>query len=84
MQAFVRRVLTIGPWSAYALLGVSACALPTVNPLDLPPDVASAVPSDIDMSEVNRDPEGCYFYTYAAELILIRDQMGQPICINPQ
>ena len=67
---------------AFCLL--AACALPQIDPLDLPVVVAEAVPSDIDMSEVNRDPDGCYFYTFAGELILVRDRSGVPICVKPQ
>ena len=64
---------------AFALL--TACALPKVDPLTLPPQVKAAVPADIDLSEVNRDPDGCYFYTYAADLFVVRDRSGEPICL---
>ena len=60
---------------------LAACALPTVAPLDLPAEVAAALPFDIDRSEVNRDPDGCYFYTYAADLFVVRDKSGAPICL---
>lgn len=61
---------------------LSACARPVVEPLLLPPSVDEAIPSDIDRSEVNRDPDGCYFYTFAAELFVVRDRSGAPICIT--
>ena len=60
---------------------LAACGLPTVEPLDLPLEVEAAIPSDIDRSEVNRDPDGCYFYTFAAELFVVRDDSGVPICL---
>lgn len=60
---------------------LSACACPVIDPLMLPLSVDEAIPSDIDRSEVNRDPDGCYFYTFAAELIVVRDRNGAPICI---
>ena len=63
------------------LLFLAGCALPTVDPLDFPPEVEAALPFDIDRSEVNRDPEGCYFYTYAADLFVVRDASGAPICL---
>lgn len=63
------------------MLLLSACARPTVPPLLLPLSVDEALPSDIDRSEVNRDPDGCYFYTYAAELFVVKDRDGTPICI---
>ena len=62
---------------------LSACARPVVEPLMLPLSVDEMLPTDIDRSEVNRDPEGCYFYTHASELIVVRDRAGQPICILP-
>jgi len=43
--------------------------------------VDEAIPTDIDRSEVNRDPEGCYFCTFANELFVVRDRNGDPICI---
>jgi hypothetical protein len=64
-----------------ALLILAGCALPTVDPLDLPAQVEAALPADIDRSEVNRDPDGCYFYTYAADLFVVRDINGAPICV---
>lgn len=67
----------------FCLIALVGCARPFVEPIDLPTDVAMYVPSDIDPSEVNRDTQGCYFYVYAAELILIRDRNGQPICSIP-
>ncbi len=63
------------------LAGLAGCALPQVDPLDLPPQVAAEIPSDIDLSEVNRDLDGCYFYTYAADLFVVRDRSGEPICL---
>jgi len=60
---------------------VAGCALPTVDPLDLPPQIEAALPPDIDVSEVNRDPDGCYFYTYAADLFVVRDANGVPLCL---
>lgn len=65
------------------VLLLAACARPVVEPLMLPLSVDEMLPTDIDRSEVNRDPEGCYFYTYANELIVVRDRAGQPICILP-
>lgn len=67
--------------SVGSLLYLTACALPEVDPLDLPPDVESALPADIDLSEVNRDPDGCYFYVYAGDLFVVRDIDGAPICL---
>lgn len=63
------------------LILLTSCALPTVAPLLLPLTVDEALPIDIDRSEVNRDPDGCYFYTYAAELFVVKDRDGNPICI---
>jgi len=60
---------------------LAGCALSTVAPLDFPPEVEAALPVDIDRSEVNRDPDGCYFYTFAAELLVVRDANGTPICL---
>lgn len=60
---------------------LSACARPVVDPLLLPLSVDAAIPSDIDRSEVNRDPDGCYFYTFTSELFVVRDSTGAPICI---
>lgn len=60
---------------------VAACGQPSVAPLLLPLSVDEALPSDIDRSEVNRDPEGCYFYTFASELFVVKDRDGNPICI---
>jgi hypothetical protein len=65
------------------LLLLGACGRPAVTPLLLPLSVDEMLPGDIDRSEVNRDPDGCYFYTYAAELFVVRDRSGQPICILP-
>lgn len=61
---------------------LSACARPVVDPLMLPPSVDAAIPSDIDRSEVNRDPDGCYFYTFASALFVVRDRTGAQICIT--
>lgn len=69
----IRCVLLV-PW-------LGACAPPTIAPLLLPLSVDEALPSDIDRSEVNRDPDGCYFYTFASELIVVKDRNGDPICI---
>lgn len=63
------------------MLLLSACARPTVAPQLLPLSVDEALPSDIDRSEVSRDPDGCYFYTFAAELFVAKDRDGNPICI---
>ena len=63
------------------LLLVAACARPTVAPLVLPLSVDEALPTVINRSEVNRDPDGCYFYTYAAALFVVKDRDGNPICI---
>jgi len=52
-----------------------------VEPLDLPGAVVARLPLDIDLREVNRDPDGCYCYTYAASLFVVRDAAGQPICL---
>ncbi len=65
-----------------ALLVLAACARPVIAPLMLPLSVDEAIPTDIDRSEVNRDPDGCYFYTFANELIVVRDRNGDPICIR--
>ena len=64
-----------------ASLALAGCALPTVEPLDLPPDVTQFIPPDIDMSEVNRDTNGCYFYTYGASLFTVEDDNGDPVCL---
>lgn len=63
------------------VLTLMGCAQPTVAPLMLPLSVDEAIPTDIDRSEVNRDPDGCYFYTFANELFVVRDRNGAPICI---
>ena len=63
------------------LILLTSCAPPTVAPSLLPLTVDEALPTDIDRSEVNRDPDGCYFYTYAAELFVVKDRDGNPICI---
>lgn len=63
-----------------ALTLLSACALPTVDSIAIPADVADYIPPDIDMSEVNRDTNGCYFYTYGASLFTVQDDNGNPIC----
>lgn len=63
-----------------ALVALTACALPTVEPLDIPADVTQFIPADIDMSEVNRDTNGCYFYTYGASLFTVKDDNGDPVC----
>lgn len=62
------------------VLFLASCARPYVEPIDVPANVADFIPRDVDPGEVNRDPEGCYFYVYASELILIRDFDGQPVC----
>jgi len=61
--------------------GLFACGLPQVDPLDIPTDVAQFIPADIDQSEVNRDPDGCYFYTYAGNLFTVEDDNGDPVCV---
>lgn len=63
------------------MICLTGCAPPTVDPLDLPAEVTRFLPTDIDMSQVNRDPDGCYFYTYAADLFVVRDQNGAPVCV---
>ena len=63
-----------------ALALLSACALPSVDPIAIPADVADYIPADIDMSEVNRETNGCYFYTYGASLFTVNDANGTPIC----
>ena len=63
-----------------ALALLAACALPSVEPLTIPAEVADHIPHDIDMSEVNRDTNGCYFYTYGASLFTVNDDSGTPIC----
>lgn len=68
-------------WFVVLCCLASACTRPVVAPLMLPLSVDEAIPTDIDRAEVNRDPDGCYFYTYAAELIVVRDRAGDPICI---
>ena len=60
--------------------GLAACAMPQVEPMDIPVDVDAYLPTDIDKSEVNKDPDGCYFYTYAADLFVVRDEKGNPVC----
>ncbi len=67
-----------------AMLALAGCVRGTLEPLPLPQDIAQFVPTDIDKQEINQDPEGCYFYVYASELILIRDHSGDPVCLNPQ
>lgn len=74
--AMAKRSLIVG------FVVLSACARPVVEPLMLPLSVDEAIPSDIDRSEVNRDPDGCYFYTFASELIVVLDRSGTPICIK--
>ncbi|MCG3269057.1 hypothetical protein [Yoonia sp. I 8.24] len=64
-----------------ALALLSACGLPSVDPIAIPADVAAFIPPDIDMSEVNRDTNGCYFYTYGASLFTVNDDSGAPICL---
>jgi len=59
-----------------------ACGPPEIARLQLPLSVDEALPSDIDRSEVNRDPNGCYFYIFAAELFVVKDRDGNPICIQ--
>lgn len=61
---------------------LEACATSTIAPLLLPPSVDEALPSDIDRSEANRDPNGCYFYTFASELFVVKDRNSIPICIS--
>lgn len=68
-------------FSVSVFTALIACSPPTVVPLLLPLSVDEILPADIDRSEVNRDPDGCYFYTYAAELFVVMDRNGQPICI---
>jgi len=51
-----------------------------LNP-GLPGEVVAQLPLDIDLDEVNRDVNGCYFYTYAASIFIVRDDAGQPLCI---
>lgn len=65
----------------FALAVLSACSLAQVEPLDLPAEVSDYLPADIDMSEVNRDPDGCYFYTYGASLFIVQDNNGNPVCL---
>jgi hypothetical protein len=64
-----------------SLAGLVACGLPQVDPIDVPADVERFIPTDIDQSEVNRDPDGCYFYTYAGSLFTVEDDNGDPVCI---
>ncbi len=68
-------------WAALlSLTSLAACGLPQVEPLDVPNEVAQFIPSDIDQSEVNRDPDGCYFYTYAGSLFTVEDDNGDSVC----
>ncbi|RBW43545.1 hypothetical protein DS901_10085 [Loktanella sp. D2R18] len=79
MRIWQRHMIKCGAvFTVLALL--SACALPTVDPIEIPSDVADFIPPDIDMSEVNRDTNGCYFYTYGASLFTVEDDNGTPIC----
>lgn len=67
------------------MVGLVACSRPVIAPLsDIPADVLAHVPTDIDISELNRDPDGCYFYTYAADLFVVKDAQGQPVCVTDQ
>jgi len=59
---------------------LTACALPEAEPLDIPDQIAQSIPPDIDFSEVNRDPDGCYFYVYAGDLFTVEDRNGDPVC----
>ena len=69
-----------------ALLCLAACGGPEAGPLNpgLPGEVVAQLPLDVDLDEVNRDPDGCFFYTYAATLFVVRDDAGNPICIPPK
>lgn len=71
----LRRIALVG----LSLL-VTACGRPSVEPLDLSPGVDQFIPADIDRSEVNRGPDGCYFYTYASSLFQVLDGNGDPVC----
>jgi hypothetical protein len=62
-------------------LSLTACGLPQVDPLDVPTDVAQFITSHIDQSEVNREPDGRYFYTYAGSLFTVQDDKGDPVCV---
>ena len=64
-----------------AFIALGGCALPTVDPLEFPAEVDAAIPSDVDRSEISRDQDGCYFYTYAADLFIVKDDNGEPICL---
>ncbi len=64
------------------LVILASCALPTVEPINLPSQIEAAIPADIDLSEVNRDPKGCYFYVYAGDLFQVKDADGNSICLS--
>ena len=66
---------------AFAFLVLAGCAFPVAEPLDLPSGIEAALPADIDRTEVNRDPDGCYFYVYAGDLFTVNDANGEPICV---
>ena len=66
---------------AILMLLLTAWARPTVAPLLVPVSAEDALPRDIDRSEVNRDPDDCYFYTHASESFVVKDRDGNPICI---
>jgi hypothetical protein len=80
MMQYWQRKTAKGGAVLIALALLSGCALPSVEPLSIPADVADYIPADIDMSEVNRDTHGCYFYTYGASLFAVNDDSGTPIC----
>lgn len=66
------------------ILLLAACAPPPPPAplLDFPAAVANAMPIDVDRTEVNQDPQGCWFYTYAGDLFTVNDRNGAPICTN--
>ena len=75
------------PLSLGALVLLAACGGPDrsapLNP-DLPGEVVARLPLDVDLNQVNRDVNGCYFYTYAASIFLVKDDAGNPLCIPRQ
>jgi endo-alpha-1,4-polygalactosaminidase (GH114 family) len=80
MKRYWQRKTAKGGAVLTALALLSGCALPSIETLSVPADVADYIPADIDMSEVNRDTHGCYFYTYGASLFTVEDDNGDPIC----
>ncbi|WP_368185209.1 hypothetical protein [Aestuariibius sp. HNIBRBA575] len=71
----------LAPFITLGAVALAACDPPPPAPLlDFPADVDRALPIDVDRTEVNQDPDGCWFYTYAGDLFTVNDQNGTPIC----